>query len=384
MPKEKTTNLSENIKIQSHKGKGKQVHQKMKPYLVYQYLLENTDENHFIGAEKIADKIQDLYGIYAERRSIYRDIEEINIVNLMLEENLSIDEAAAMIADDEDDELKCVVYHKKEKGFYVQRRQFELDDIRLLVECIHSTKFLSERQANGLVRSISTLISKNQAKAINRESLLVDRVKADNKQMLTNIAAINEAMSKTQNGQKHIPEKITFKYLKYSIDDIHHQIERRHGNRYKVSPYHLLINDGYYYLLAFDDISKAMRTYRVDRMKNIVLTSEPRDGEEDFQRLDMKNYVQRHFSMYSGKEKMITLKAINSLLDTMVDRFGKEKQGTYYIKQDNSHFLVKTPVAINDQFYGWLLGFGKRVKIIAPDDVVEDFKAYLDKIRNEY
>ena len=384
MPKEKTTNLSENIKIQSHKGKGKQVHQKMKPYLVYQYLLENTDENHFIGAEKIADKIQDLYGIYAERRSIYRDIEEINIVNLMLEENLSIDEAAAMIADDEDDELKCVVYHKKEKGFYVQRRQFELDDIRLLVECIHSTKFLSERQANGLVRSISTLISKNQAKAINRESLLVDRVKADNKQMLTNIAAINEAMSKTQSGKKHIPEKITFKYLKYSIDDIHHQIERRHGNTYKVSPYHLLINDGYYYLLAFDDRAKAMRTYRVDRMKNIVFTNEPRDGEEDFQRLDMKNYVQRHFSMYSGKEKMITLKAINSLLDTMVDRFGKEKQGTYYIKQDNSHFLVKTPVAVNEQFYGWLLSFGKRVKIVAPDDVVEDFKAYLDKIRNEY
>ena len=225
-------------------------------------------------------------------------------------------------------------------------------------------------------------MSEKQAEKITHNAFLTDRVKTNNKSVLNNISIINEAMSKEIDVEKHTPEKISFKYLKYSIDDIGKQVERGHGAKYIVSPFQLLINDGNYYLLAYDDYSKDMRTYRVDRMKNVSFTGEPREGETAFKEIDLKTYTQRVFSMYGGEQKRVTLRFINPLLDTVVDRFGTA--GVLYNKVDDRHFTVSAKVEISDQFFGWLLGFGKKVKVIAPDDITEQFKAYLDKIREMY
>ena len=161
-------------------------------------------------------------------------------------------------------------------------------------------------------------------------------------------------------------------------------VDRRKGALYKVSPYRLLINDGNYYLLAFDDRSQEMRTYRVDRMKGVTLTGEPRDGEEEYAELakDIGNYTQRVFGMFSGKRVRLTLRFVNSLLDTAIDRFGTK--GLNYSKVDENHFTVNPEVELSDQFFGWLCGFGNKVKMIAPDFAIEDFTAYLDKIRTVY
>ena len=114
---------------------GNKFHQKMKPYLVLQYLLRNTDENHIATGEGIADTLRADYNISAERRSIYRDIREINLAALMMEEECSFEEAEAMLDADEDNEIKMVVYDKHRKGFYVRQRKFDLEDMRLLAEC---------------------------------------------------------------------------------------------------------------------------------------------------------------------------------------------------------------------------------------------------------
>ena len=360
---------------------GKQVNQKLKPYVVLQYLLKETDEEHTQTALDICAYLQEC-GISAERRSIYRDIEEINKVSLMLEEDCTISEAEEMLLDDEDNELKLVVYNKAKKGFYVQQRHFDLNDVRLLAESIYSSKFLTEGQTKRLVDVVCEFVSKHQAEKIRHNIFLTDRVKTNNKSVLNNISIINQAMSKEIEGEKHIPEKISFKYLKYSIDNIGNQVERRHGAKYLVSPFQLLINDGNYYLLAYDDYSKSMRTYRVDRMKGVSFTGEPREGKEAFDKIDLHTYTQRVFSMFGGNQKRVTLRFINSLLDTAVDRFGKD--GVIYRKEDDTHFSVTVKVEISDQFYGWLLGFGKKVKVIAPDDVKEKFVAYMDKIRKMY
>ena len=359
---------------------GKQVNQKIKPYVVLQYLLKESDENNVKSAYDIIEFLE-LCGISAERRSIYRDIEEINRVALMLEEEITIDEAEEMLFDDEEDALKLVVYDKSKKGFYVRQRHFDINDIRLLAECVYSAKFIAEGQAKRLVDVVCDFVSKDQADKIRHNAFLTDRVKTNNKSVLFNISAINEAMSKKVDGEAHIPEKITFKYLKYSIGNMKQQVERRHGATYKVSPYQLLINDGNYYLLAYDDYTKAMRTYRVDRMKDVSPTKEPREGEDIFKEIDLKSYTQRVFSMFGGDAKTIRLRFINPLLDTAVDRFGTD---ALYLKSDDTHFEVHAKVEISDQFFGWLLGFGKKVKIISPDDTVEQFKAYLDKIRSLY
>jgi hypothetical protein len=328
-------------------------------------------------------------GISAERRSIYKDIEDINRIMLMLQEDIDLEEVDMMIEEAEEsgdeeeiNDLKTVLYDKNKKGFYVRQRKFEVADMRLLAECVYAAKFIAEGQAKRLVDVVCEFVSEEQAQRIRHNAFLADRVKTDNRGVLNNIAAINEAMSRHLDGEPHTPEKITFQYLKYMVGDMSKQVERRKGARYTISPFQLLINDGNYYLLAFDDYSKEMRTYRVDRMKDIRFTGEPRDGEEEFKQIDLKTYTKRVFSMYGGEQKLVEIRFINPLLDAVVDRFGTKD--VQYVKVDDKHFSVTAKVEISDQFYGWILGFGKKAKLMYPEAVIDQFKAYMDKIREMY
>lgn len=159
-------------------------------------------------------------------------------------------------------------------------------------------------------------------------------------------------------------------------------MERKAGSRYKVSPFQLLINDGNYYLIAYADYAQEIRTYRVDRIKDIRFTGEPRDGDEEFKQIDVKSYAYRVFSMMRGEPKLVQMRFANFLLDAVVDRFGTKY--VQYAKEDEEHFTVTAKIEISDQFYGWLLGFGDNAELIYPDDLIEKFRAYLDKIREMY
>lgn len=364
---------------------GKKPNQKVKPYVVLQYLLKNTDENHIATAFDIIAFLEDDCGINAERRSIYKDIEEINKVALMFQEGCTIDEASDMLEDDEDDSLKLVKYDKSRKGFYVQSsvRQFDFNDIRLLAECVYSAKFIAEGQAKRLVEHvICDFISTYQAEKIKHDAFLTDRVKTNNRAVLNNISTINEAMSARLDGKTHTPEKIKFKYLKYSIDDVDQQIERRRGQTYIVSPFQLIINDGNYYLLAYNETYEAMRTYRVDRMKDVGLTGEPREGNEVFAKIDIRTFAQRTISMFSGRKETITVRFRMSLLDAAIDQFGTKD--VRYKKTDDHHFNMTTTLDISPQFFAWLLRFGTGVKLLSPDSVVDEFNTYLEKISKMY
>ena len=201
-------------------------------------------------------------------------------------------------------------------------------------------------------------------------------------------------MSRELYGQKHEPEQITFKYMKHTISDMRKQVERRNGAVITVSPYKLIMTDGNYYLLAYEANAKKFFTYRVDRMKGVSLTGVPREGAEAYEKIDIANYTRRVFSMYSGKQYRVKMRFINRLLDTAVERFGRkgDTQEDYrfvntapiYTNLDQGHFTVEATVEVSDQFYGWVLGFGRRVKILEPEPVVAGFKAYLDKIREMY
>ena len=363
-------------------SRGRKLDQKMKPYLVMQYLIKHTDESHLITATEIADQIEDLYGIDAERRSIYRDIQAINKAYLMYENGITAEKAEAWLKDDVDDEYKLIVYDKGRRGFYARNRSYDTNDIRLLAECVYSARFLGKSQSDFLVDIVCKNVSEHQANTIQHDVLLVDRTRTNNTEVLNNIVTINEAMSKELSGEKHVPEKISFKYLRYTISDVKKQVERNKGNDYVVNPFALIMNDGNYYLLAFDSEKKDFRHFRVDRMKKVARTGEKRDGELEFDNIDLKTYTQEIFSMYGGKETRIILRFTNKLLDTAIDRFGTKD--AIYTQVDNKHFTVTTKVQISDQFFGWLCGFGNMVTILSPSPVVEDFKQHLDKIMSKY
>ena len=372
----------------SKSNRGNKPHQKLKPYAVLQYLMKYTDENHTATASEIVAFLQENCGIDAERRSIYRDIEEINAVALMLEEDCTIDEARAMLEDDLNNELKIVVYDGRKKGFYLRQRHFDLNDVRLLAECVYAAKFVNEGQAKRLVNVVCDLVSEHQAERIRHNTFLTDRVKTNNKNVLNNISVINDAMSRRLDGKAKKPEAISFKYLRYNIDDLSHQVESHRGKTYYVEPYQLMINDGNYYLLGIETGSGEERTYRVDRMKDIHRTGSPRKYDEVFRQIDVKTYAQRVFSMYGGKPARITLLCDMRLLDVMVERFGLKN--AVYRKVDGEHFSVSTKVEVSEQFYGWLTGFGTKVKLT--DDsksengwrVARLYKKYLDDISKMY
>ena len=357
-------------------GHGRKPNQKLKPYLVMQYLLKNTDESHAADAFEICDFLGRA-GIVAERRSIYRDIEDINKAIWIQKNGGNIKKAEDAIKDESE---RMIVYSGKMRGFYVQQRHCEPDDVRLLAECVYAAKFIPQKKADYLANIALENVSKFQAKEIKHDSLVVDRVKTLNLGTLNNISVLRNAMAKELDGSPHTPEKVSFKYLTHQISSLEKPVERR--RKYVVSPYHLIINDSNYYLLAFDDEKQEMRTYRVDRMKDIRFTGQPRDGEDVFKHLDLKNYTQRVFSMYGGEKKRVQLRFINPLLDTVMDRFGIGGY-TFYSKADDKHFIVSTDVEISDQFFGWLCGFGNRVRIETPD-VATAYAEYLDKIRKLY
>ena len=361
---------------------GKRDHQKMKPYIVLEYLMKNSDMGHAVAAADIIDYLVNDCGIEAERRSIYRDIDDINKVLYMLENDCTFDEAVEALEGEYGEEDKFIVYDKSLKGFCVRQRKYDLNDVRLLAECVYSARFIDEKRAKRLAKLTGGLVSQWQADTILHDAFLVDRSKTTNTAVYYSVGTINEAMSHGTGAVRHTPEKISFKYLKYSINDTVQMAERRKGAKYVVSPYKLLINDGNYYLLAYSDRYKDMRTYRVDRMKEVTRTGLPREGEEQFRALDIENYTQRVFGMFGGDRRWLTIRFINPLLDVVVDRFGTK--GVTYQKHDESHFTVTVEVEISDQFFSWLCGFGSKAKILSPDFVVEEFVEFLDKIRSKY
>lgn len=356
---------------------GKKPNQKLKAYLVYEYLKKYSDEETSAKTDEIRKYLKER-GIDAERRSIYRDIDDINKLFYLLEnEEANIDEANEELALDEDDELKTIAYDKSKKAFYVKRRLNYENDIRLLAECVYASKFVDKSTAEMLIDTVCSLVSYNQADRIRHNVFLADRVKTDNASVYHNVDVINEAMNNREDKVSK-PKKITFRYQTYNINNLKEKAYRRGGALYKVSPFQLVISDGNYYMLGYDDKFKKIMTYRIDRMVQVEKIDEPREGLREYEKIDLTSV----FNMFKGEKKTVHLKCINSLLDTMIERFGTKSAN--YRKVDESHFIVTSEVEISKQFFGWLLGFGKEVVLLNPPSIVKQFEEYIDGIRKMY
>lgn len=371
---------------QSVKGvAGKSDNQRLRPYLVMQFFLKNADERHPVSMQDILLYLNEDCGISAERRAIYKDIEDINKILYMLdnaEDGCTIGEAEEAL--EEYPEEAFIISGGKNGKYHLTRRPNDLtvDDVRLLVECVYNARFITEKDAERLIPIVTGMVSQWDAADLEHDAFVVDRIKTNNKSVMGNIMTIDAAMKRGSVAEPHEPEKITFRYQKYSIEDVKKTVDRRKGERYIVSPYRLLISDGNYYLLGFDNKTKKMMTYRVDRMKDVRFTGEAREGEDEAKNIDLKNYTQRVFGMFGGKRVRPTLRFTNDLLDAVIDRFGTKD--VQYSKYDAGHFTAAPEVELSKPFFSWLCGFGNKVKIIGPDFVIEQFTEYLDKIRCMY
>ena len=332
--------------------------QKVKILHIAQYFLQNSDPEHYVAANDIIDYLEDL-GITAERRSVYRDIYALR------------------------DEFNMDIEGGQGGRFKLMSRQFDFEELQLMAECIYASKFIPQDKAKRLIETLTEFCSDYQGELLKEQVYMVDRVKTTNEATLRMISTIRKAMSKKENGQRRIPTKIKFRYLHYRITDKVEQKEGWGGKFYIVSPFMLLLNEGNMYLLAYSQREKELRTYRVDRMKDLQILNEPREGGELFDGIDIETYAKRNFSMYSGQKTRVEIRFDNRDINPVVERFGTAAD-VYYQKDGKNHFIVRADVDVSKAFYGWLCAFGSHATVLHPQEVVDEMKAFVESINNNY
>lgn len=242
--------------------------------------------------------------------------------------------------------------------YHLVSRQFELAELKLLVDAVQTSKFITEKKSRQLIGKLETLTSVNEARQLHRQVTIAGRVKSMNESILYNVDKLHDAVD--------TDVKIRFQYFQWNTDK---QPELRHdGAFYQVSPYIMVWDDGYYYLVAYDTPTEKLKHFRVDKMMNIQLTDLPRDGQETFAQMDVTAYSRQHFRMFGGEQMSVTLLVENSLAGIMIDRFGTDVRLNPY---DDDHCTVHLNVAFSGQFMGWITGLGPGVRVIAPQEAVD-------------
>ncbi len=318
----------------------KSPNQKTKLLHLARMLLRQTDEEHPLTVAQLIESLG-REGIKAERKSIYDDLEALRLFGL---------------------DIQC--RKGKAPGWFIGSREFELPEVKLLMDAVQSSRFITQKKSDALIRKLESLASIHQAGQLQRQVYVSGRIKVMNESIYYNVDKLHTAIA----AQK----AITFKYFDYDI--ARQKVFRREGKRYAVSPYGLIWNSENYYLVAFDHSNRDMRHYRVDKMTEIAVTCLGREGKEKYPDFQLAQYGQKHFGMYSGPELKVTLRGRRDKAGLVWDRFG---QDVILVPDGEDHFTVTLPVVVSPQFFGWLMGLDGSLTITAPKDAVAAYRRAL-------
>lgn len=321
---------------------------KLKILYLMKILLEKTDETHSITMREILESLE-AYGVSAERKSIYSDIENLRSYGLDI------------IGEKED----------KAYSYRVVSRQFELAELKLLVDSIQAARFITAKKSNELIKKLEGLASKYEASQLQRQVYTAERIKTSNESIFYNVDNIHQAIASNV--------QISFQYFNWDVNK--KQVLRKDGALYQVSPWALSWDDENYYLIAFDSVEDKIKHFRVDKMLRIKLLSDRREGKLSFQRFDMGAYAKKMFGMFSGEEETVKILCRNELAGVMIDRFGKD---VMLVKVDAEHFYVNVKVAVSRQFLAWVIALGDGAKIIGPESVVMEVKKEIERLAMQY
>ena len=322
--------------------------QKLKPFYVMNYLLENTDEEHTVSVNQIIAHLE-AQGISAERKSIYSDIEALQVLGVDIER---VDSGNYV-------------------GYYVASRTFELPELKLLVDSVQSSKFITHKKTASLIKKIEKLASIHEAQLLNRQVFVKNRIKTMNESIYYNVDEIHNGISKNK--------RIKFLYFEETVSG---ERNYRHGGAYYVvSPFALTWDDENYYMVAYDSDARMIKHYRVDKMEKISVTDETRDGLEAYNALDMAVYAKKTFGMFTGHEVNVAMRFDNHLVGAVRDRLGRD---VFIVADGPDHFTVRADVVVSPQFFAWVCGFGAQAVITGPNEVVEQMKNHVEAIAAQY
>ena len=319
--------------------------QKLKIIYILEYLEQNSHQDHPVRASTLIEMLENRYGITCERKTIYSDIAAL--------QQFGVD---------------IVSVPGKNGGYYIASRNFELPELKLLIDAVQSSRFLTERKSRELIEKLCKQCSVHDAKLVRRDVVVSGRVKSMNESIYYNVDAIQGAIAENR--------AITFRYFDWGLDG-----RRVYRNKeYIASPYGLCQDNENCYLLAHSERYN-VTSYRVDRMADIKLTDSPRVPCPELTGKNLQAHAARLFQMYSGTESEVKLRFHRTLVNVVIDRFGKD---VMLIPDGEEHFVFTVRVAVSPMFLSWVIGFGAKARILYPESVIEECRALCREAMAQY
>jgi len=326
----------------------KGTNQKFKLYYLSRIMLEKTDDDHMIDMSEIKTALE-AYGVTADRKSLYDDLEALRV--------LGVD----------------VIGEKVGRNYYyhVGGKQFEIAELKLLVDAIQSSKFITEKKSKELIKKLTDMASHYEATQLKRQVVVQGRVKTMNESIYYFVDDVHRAIAENK--------KIRFEYMKWNEQK---KMVRRKDGSYTVSPWALTWDDENYYLIAFDEEAGCIKHFRVDKLKSIEVLDELREGKEEFKAFNLAKYAKMSFGMFGGKSTKVKITFDNEMAGVFIDRFGRDI--SIYPADKKGWSEITVDVAMSDQFLGWIFALGPKVKILSPEDVVDRYKKELNEMVKLY
>ncbi len=313
--------------------------QKLKMLYLVKIFSDQTDDTHGLTLQEIAARLEE-NGVNADRKTLYKDFGELEKYGL---EILS------------EQDGRTVRYH-------LATRQFELPELKLLVDAVQGSKFITEKKSRQLIKKLESLVSVHEARQLHRQVLITGRIKAMNESIYYSVDMLHEAIN--------LDRQIRFQYFRWNV---RRQPELRHGGVwYQVSPWCLLWDDENYYLVAYDASDGKLKHYRVDKIVHLSVTDVPREGKDAFQKLDPATYTRGVFGMFGGELTRVTLEGRADMVGPLIDRFGKDITIT---PQENDRFTASVDVAVSRHFVGWIIALGDGIRVTGPQALLDELRA---------
>lgn len=320
--------------------------QKQKLFRLLEILMRETDEEHGLSINDIIARLSEL-GISAERKSIYDDF-------ITLEE------------------LGFVVTHTQTRPpkYKIDEKIFELAELKMLVDAVQASRFITAHKSREIIEKLEMFASVHRSRELSRQVYVEDRIKTVNPASIYSIDEIHKAINESK--------KLCFKYFDYSGEK--KKIFRHGGAAYNTIPYALLWDDEKYYLVAYDEDAEIVKNFRVDKMQDVISTDKTFERDSRYQNFNPADYSRKIFGMYGGREELVTFECRESLAGPVIDRFGTDP---VFIKTEFG-FKFSMRVMISPTFFAWVLGFGKDIRILSPQSVVDKFLSVLREISGNY
>ncbi len=325
--------------------KGKK--QKLKLYYLNRIMLEKTDDQHGLTIKEIQMHLAK-HECTADRKSLYDDLDALSVMGLDI------------IGEQEGGTYR----------YHVGQKQFDIAELKLLVDAVQSSKFITERKSNELIKKLTGMASDYEAAQLKRQVVVQGRVKNMNESIYYVVDDVHRAIS--ENCQ------IMFEYMQWNLKK---QLEPKRKEPYRVSPWALIWAEENYYLVAYDEAEDRIKHFRVDKMKSISVLQEKRKGKDKFDESGLAAYSTMNFGMFGGEERDVKLEFKNEMVGVIIDRFGKNIMIHPSGKQGWSHTTVK--VAISRHFFGWIFALGTDVVLAGPTNVVEEFKKEIENRKKQ-